>query len=61
MCDVDLNSFRAALATLQAQVNDLDKLKSDYYQQVLEHEQHIWDGVLGNVCPPSLRLSRLTH
>ncbi|CAE6449110.1 unnamed protein product [Rhizoctonia solani] len=45
----DLNSFRAALATLQAQVNDLDKLKSDYYQQVLEHEQTIWDGVLGNV------------
>jgi len=45
----DLNSFRAALATLQAQVNDLDKLKSDYYQQVLEHEQYIWDGVLGNV------------
>ncbi|CAE6539370.1 unnamed protein product [Rhizoctonia solani] len=45
----DLNSFRAALATLQAQVNDLDKLKSDYYQQVLEHEQSIWDGVLGNV------------
>ncbi|KAG8691800.1 hypothetical protein FRC11_009565 [Ceratobasidium sp. 423] len=45
----DLNSFRAALATLQAQVNDLDKLKSDYYQQVLEHEQGIWDGVLGNV------------
>ncbi|KAJ1311004.1 hypothetical protein OPQ81_009511 [Rhizoctonia solani] len=45
----DLNSFRAALATLQAQVNDLDKLKSDYYQQVLEHEQEIWDGVLGNV------------
>ncbi|GAB1518751.1 hypothetical protein RhiXN_00899 [Rhizoctonia solani] len=45
----DLNSFRAALASLQAQVNDLDKLKSDYYQQVLEHEQQIWDGVLGNV------------
>ncbi|CAE6522189.1 unnamed protein product [Rhizoctonia solani] len=45
----DLNSFRAALATLQAQVNDLDKLKSDYYQQVLEHEQGIWDSVLGNV------------
>ncbi|CAE6434490.1 hypothetical protein ACGC1H_001388 [Rhizoctonia solani] len=45
----DLNSFRAALATLQAQVNDLDKLKSEYYQQVLEHEQSIWDGVLGNV------------
>ncbi|CAE7068650.1 unnamed protein product [Rhizoctonia solani] len=45
----DLNSFRTALATLQAQVNDLDKLKSEYYQQVLEHEQSIWDGVLGNV------------
>ncbi|KAG9084290.1 hypothetical protein FRC06_004135 [Ceratobasidium sp. 370] len=45
----DLNSFRAALATLQAQVNDLDKLKSEYYQQVLEHEQNVWDGVLGNV------------
>ncbi|KAG9119034.1 hypothetical protein FRC07_006161 [Ceratobasidium sp. 392] len=45
----DLNSFRAALATLQAQVNDLDKLKTEYYQQVLEHEQNIWDGVLGNV------------
>ncbi|KAF8609512.1 hypothetical protein BDV93DRAFT_485152 [Ceratobasidium sp. AG-I] len=45
----DLNSFRAALATLQNQVNDLDKLKSDYYTQVLEHEQRIWDGVLGGV------------
>ncbi|KAG8692474.1 hypothetical protein FRC08_009747 [Ceratobasidium sp. 394] len=45
----DLNSFRAALATLQAQVNDLDKLKSEYYQQVLEHEQNVWNGVLGSV------------
>ncbi|QRV76424.1 hypothetical protein RhiJN_04439 [Ceratobasidium sp. AG-Ba] len=45
----DLNSFRAALAALQAQVNDLDKLKSDYYQQVLEHEQNVWNGVLGHV------------
>lgn len=30
-------------------MNDLDKLKSDYYTQVLEYEQRIWDGVLGGV------------
>ncbi|KAG9081448.1 hypothetical protein FS749_007648, partial [Ceratobasidium sp. UAMH 11750] len=30
-------------------VNDLDKLKSEYYQQVLEHEQNVWNGVLGSV------------
>ncbi|KAG8904650.1 hypothetical protein FRC00_013857, partial [Tulasnella sp. 408] len=45
----DLNSFRKTLAILQAQVDDLDRLKADYYESVLSHEEQVWDFVLGKV------------
>jgi len=45
----DLNTFRQALATLQAQVDDLDRLKSEYYESVLAHEEEIWDFALGKI------------
>ncbi|KAF8322204.1 hypothetical protein DL93DRAFT_2072066 [Clavulina sp. PMI_390] len=45
----DLNSFRAALATLQKQVQDLDRLKAEYYTEVLTHEEETWDGVMDKV------------
>ncbi|KDQ07599.1 hypothetical protein BOTBODRAFT_38683 [Botryobasidium botryosum FD-172 SS1] len=45
----DLNSFRAALTILQAQVNELDRLKGDYYSDVLAHESQVWGQVLGKV------------
>ena len=38
---VDLQQFRQALATLQAQVNDLDCLKSTYHQEVMEAEDEV--------------------
>ncbi|KAG8862620.1 hypothetical protein FRB96_001179 [Tulasnella sp. 330] len=45
----DLASFRQALSVLQAQVDDLDRLKADYYEEVLMHEENVWDAVLGKV------------
>lgn len=45
----DLNSFRQALSILQSQVDDLDRLKSEYYESVLTHEEQVWDSVLGKV------------
>ncbi|KAG8963724.1 hypothetical protein FRC03_002624 [Tulasnella sp. 419] len=45
----DLNSFRNALNILQAQVNDLDRLKTDYYASVLQHENEVWEFVMGKV------------
>ncbi|KAF8332710.1 uncharacterized protein EI90DRAFT_690195 [Cantharellus anzutake] len=45
----DLNSFRAALNLLQQQVAELDRLKADYYSEVLGHEEESWDFVLGKV------------
>jgi hypothetical protein len=44
-----LNSFRAALSALQAQVNQLDSLKADYYQAALTHEEEVSDFVLEKV------------
>jgi hypothetical protein len=59
----DLQSFRAALAELQRQVDELDAIKAAYHEEVLEGEdevshketmrpladQQIWDTVLGKV------------
>ena len=39
----DLNAFRAALAELQRQVEELDGIKMGYHEEVLEGE--------GEVCP----------
>jgi hypothetical protein len=44
-----MNSFRAALTVLQTQIDELDRLKGEYYEQVLAHEEEVWDSVLGKV------------
>ena len=46
----DLQSFREALQVLQRQVDDLDELKAHHYQEIMEHEEEIWDFVQGKVC-----------
>jgi hypothetical protein len=45
----DLQSFREALQVLQRQVDDLDELKARHYQEIMEHEEEIWDFVQGKV------------
>ena len=42
--------FRKALASLQAQVDDLDRAKVDYYSEVLEGEQEMWELIASKVC-----------
>lgn len=49
LCEIDLNSFRAALTTLQKQVSDLDQLKAEYYTEVLAHEEETWDAAMEKV------------
>ena len=46
----DLQSFRESLALLQQQVDDLDELKARHYQEIVEHEEEVWDFVQGKVC-----------
>ena len=46
---LDLDTFRAALSILQHQVSELDRLKADYYGEVLAHEEETWDLVMGKV------------
>lgn len=46
----DLQSFREALAVLQKQVDELDELKAQHYQEIIEHEEEVWDFVQGKVC-----------
>lgn len=46
----NLQTFREALAVLQRQVDELDELKSAHYQQIVDHEDEVWDGVQGKVC-----------
>jgi hypothetical protein len=45
----DLQSFREALAAMQRQVDELDELKSQHYQEILHHEEEVWDTVQGKV------------
>jgi hypothetical protein len=45
----DLQSFREALTVLQRQVDDLDQLKSQHYEEIIEHEEEVWDVVQGKV------------
>ena len=47
---LDLQTFREALAVLQRQVDDLDELKARHYQEIVEHEEEVWDFVQGKVC-----------
>ena len=46
----DLQTFREALAVLQRQVDELDDLKSQHYQEIVEHEEQVWDAVQGKSC-----------
>ncbi|KAI0722953.1 hypothetical protein C8Q76DRAFT_793945 [Earliella scabrosa] len=46
----NLQTFREALAVLQRQVDDLDQLKASHYQEIVEHEEEVWDFVQGKVC-----------
>ena len=46
----DLQSFRQALSVLQAEVDELDRLKVSHYSQILDHEEEIWDVVAEKVC-----------
>ena len=46
----DLQTFREALAVLQRQVDELDELKASHYQEIVEHEEEVWDFVQGKVC-----------
>ncbi|KAF8528866.1 hypothetical protein BU17DRAFT_37286 [Hysterangium stoloniferum] len=46
----DLQSFRQALSVLQAEVDELDRLKVAHYNQVLDHEEETWDLIAGKVC-----------
>lgn len=47
---LDLQSFREALTVLQRQVDDLDELKAQHYQEIMDHEEEVWDVVQGKVC-----------
>jgi len=46
----NLQSFRDALTILQRQVDELDELKVSHYQEIIEHEEEVWDVVQGKVC-----------
>lgn len=46
----NLQSFREALTVLQQQVNELDALKAEHYQTIMEHEEEVWDVVQAKVC-----------
>ncbi|KAF8897297.1 hypothetical protein BD779DRAFT_1490107 [Infundibulicybe gibba] len=46
----NLQSFREALTVLQRQVDELDDLKASHYQEIIEHEEEVWEVVEGKVC-----------
>ncbi|SPC68127.1 related to IVY1 - phospholipid-binding protein [Ustilago sp. UG-2017b] len=45
----DLNSFRRALAELQSHVDAIDQLKAQYYNEVLDAEQEVWQFIESKV------------
>jgi hypothetical protein len=45
----DLQQFRTALAELQSQVDELDNIKLNYHEEVLEAEDENWETVLNKV------------
>ena len=46
---------------LQRQVDDLDELKAHHYQEIMEHEEEVWDFVQGKVCPVQILIRRGIH
>jgi hypothetical protein len=55
----DLQSFREALSVLQQQVDDLDELKVNHYQEIVEHEEQVWDSVQSKVSDTLLKTFKL--
>lgn len=49
VCLIDLKNFREALAVLQSQVDQLDQLKASHYQEIIEHEEEVWNVVQNKV------------
>lgn len=49
MASQDLQSFREALTVLQRQVDELDEMKAQHYQEIMEHEEEVWDVVQAKV------------
>ncbi|KAI0049590.1 hypothetical protein FA95DRAFT_1488816 [Auriscalpium vulgare] len=45
----NLQSFREALVVLQRQVDELDELKARHYEEIIEHEEEVWDVVQGKM------------
>ncbi|KAN0064157.1 hypothetical protein ACQY0O_003324 [Thecaphora frezii] len=45
----DLNQFRRALQELQAHVDELDEIKAQYYHEVLESEEEVWEFITSKV------------
>ncbi|ETW84350.1 hypothetical protein HETIRDRAFT_313056 [Heterobasidion irregulare TC 32-1] len=50
----NLQSFRQALIVLQRQVDELDELKARHYEEILEHEEEVWDVVQGKARNPKI-------
>ncbi|PPQ77747.1 hypothetical protein CVT25_011182 [Psilocybe cyanescens] len=46
----NLKNFREALAVLQSQVDQLDQLKASHYQEIIEHEEEVWNVVQNKIC-----------
>jgi hypothetical protein len=44
-----LQTFRENLAILQRQVDELDRLKIAHYEEIVEHEDQVWNFVQGKV------------
>ncbi|EKM80498.1 hypothetical protein AGABI1DRAFT_38348 [Agaricus bisporus var. burnettii JB137-S8] len=57
----NLQSFREALTVLQRQVDELDELKAAHYQEILEHEEEVWNVVQNKVCDAHLMCSPRLH
>ncbi|CDZ98045.1 hypothetical protein [Phaffia rhodozyma] len=45
----DLSSFRKTLGILQSQVDELDKIKGEYYGEVLDGEDEMWEYLLSKI------------
>jgi hypothetical protein len=53
----DLQNFRQALAVLQRQVDELDELKVSHYQEIVDHEEEVWEAVQSKVCMYSVEFT----
>ena len=56
-----MQSFREALTVLQRQVDELDELKVEHYQEIMEHEEEVWNVVQGKVSICGYRFGTFAH